>query len=88
MIILASKPQIWPCFRVDRSIIGDTTVLSWLRSLSVAKLVGNDSQVHNMEDILCVITGGQLGSERLLSLGEDKLNSATSLSMFVRLVVE
>lgn len=93
MIILASKPQIWPCFPVDRSIIGDTAVLSWLRSLSAAKLVGNESQVHNMEDILCVITGGQLGSGRgekgrLLSLGEDKLSFTASLSMCVRLVVE
>lgn len=35
-----------------------------LRSLSVAKLVGKRSQVHDTEDILNVATGGQLGDER------------------------
>lgn len=64
MIILASKPQIWPCFAVGSSISGDREALPWLRSLSVAKLVGNESQVHSMEDILSAVTGGQLGSER------------------------
>ncbi len=30
----------------------------------MAKLVGNESQVHSTEDILNVVTGGHLGSER------------------------
>lgn len=64
MIILASKPQIWPCFAVGSSISGDRAALPWLRSLSVAKLVGNEGQVHSMEDTLeCVVRGGQMGSE-------------------------
>lgn len=93
MIILASKPQIWPCFAVDRSISGHRAVLPWLRSLSVAKLVGNERQVHSMEDILSVVIGGQLGSERgekgrILSLGGDKLSFTTLLSTFVRPVAE
>lgn len=93
MIILASKPQIWPCFAVDRSISGERAVLPWLRSLSAAKLVGNESQVHSMEDILSVVTGGHLGSERgykgrITILGEDKLSCATLLSTFVCLVAE
>lgn len=75
MIILASKPQIWPCFAVDCSISGDRAVLPWLKSLSVAKLVGNERQVHSMEDILSAVIRGQLGSERgqddrRLSLGK------------------
>lgn len=61
MIILASKPQIWPCFAVGSSVNGDRAALPWLRSLSVAKLVGRESQVHSMEDILSSVTGGQLG---------------------------
>ena len=64
MIILASKPQIWPCFALGSSINGDRAALPWLRSLSVAKLVGSESQVHSTKDILSVVTGGQLGSER------------------------
>lgn len=93
MIILASKPQIWPCFAVDRSISGDRAVLPWLRSLSVAKLVGNERQVHGMEDILSVVIGGQLETERgeksrILSLGGDKLSFTTLLSTFVRPVAE
>lgn len=56
MIILASKPQIWPCFAVGSSISGDRAALPWLRSLSVAKLVGSESQVHSTEDILSVFT--------------------------------
>lgn len=47
------------------SISGDRAALPWPRSLSVAKLVGNKSQVHSTEDILSVVTGGQLGSERV-----------------------
>lgn len=54
MIILASKPQIWPCFAVGSSISGDRAALPWLRSLSVAKLVGSERQVHGMDDILSV----------------------------------
>lgn len=46
MIILASKPQIWPCFAVGSGINGDVTALPWLRSLSVVKLAGNQSQVR------------------------------------------
>lgn len=38
MIILASKPQIWPCCAVDHSISGDGAALPRLRSLSAAKL--------------------------------------------------
>lgn len=38
MIILASKPQIWPCFAADHSISGDGAALPRLRSLSAAKL--------------------------------------------------
>lgn len=64
MIILASKPQIWPCFAVGSNINGDSAALPWLRSLSVAKLVGNQSQVHSMEDILSVVAGGQLEGDR------------------------
>lgn len=63
MIILASKPQIWPCFAVDCSISGDRAVLPWLKSLSAAKLVGNERQVHSMEDILSAVIRGQLGRE-------------------------
>lgn len=59
MIILASKPQIWPCFAVGSSIRGDRAALPWLRSLSAAKLVGNKSQVHETEDTRGGITGGQ-----------------------------
>ncbi|XP_039872008.1 protocadherin-19-like [Simochromis diagramma] len=44
MIILASKPQIWRCFAVGSGINGDVTALPWLRSLSVVKLAGNQSQ--------------------------------------------
>lgn len=61
MIILASKPQIWPCFAMGSSINGDRAALPRLRSLSVSKLVGKERQVPSMEDIL---TGGQLVSER------------------------
>lgn len=62
MIISASKPQIWPCFLVGSSISGDRAALPWLRSLSVAKLVGRKSQVHSMEDVLSGDTGFLLGS--------------------------
>lgn len=93
MIILASKPQIWPCFAVGSSINGDRAALPWLRSLSAAKLVGNGSQVHSTEDILSVVTAGQLGSRRgekgrMLSLGEDGSSCAAALPTFVRLVAE
>lgn len=64
MIILVSKPQIWPCFAAGSSINRDRAALLWLRSLSASKLVGSAPQVHNMEDSLSVITGGQLESER------------------------
>lgn len=49
MIILASKPQIWPCFAMGSSLDGDRAALPWLRSLSVAKPVGNESQVHSTD---------------------------------------
>lgn len=61
MIILASKPQIWPCFAMGGSINGDRAALPWLRSLSEDKLVGNENQVHGAEDTLSAVTGGQLG---------------------------
>lgn len=82
MIILASKPQIWPCFAMGSCISGDRAALPGLRSLSVDKLVGSDCQVHGTEDILSAVTGGQQGSERgekgqLLSLGEDRSGFAS-----------
>lgn len=68
MIILASKSQIWPCFSVDHSISGDRAALPRLRSLTAAKLVGSESQVHSVEDILCALIGGQQRRERLNAL--------------------
>lgn len=65
MIILASKPQIWPCFAVGSSVSRDGAALPSLRSLSAARLVGSGSQVHNMDDTVNVVTRGQLGSDEV-----------------------
>lgn len=59
----------------------------------MAKLAGNESQVHSMEDILSIVIGGHLRSERgykgrITIIGEDKLSFATLLSAFVCLVAE
>ncbi|KAG7224780.1 hypothetical protein INR49_013493 [Caranx melampygus] len=43
-IVPLSEEMIWPCFAVGSSISGDRAALPWLRSLSLAKLVGNKAR--------------------------------------------
>lgn len=55
MIILASKPQIWPCFAMGSSVDGNGTAR--LRSLELSWL----AKVYSVADILRGVTGGRLG---------------------------
>lgn len=69
------------------------SILALAEKLSVAKLVGNESQVHGTEDILNAVTGGQLGNEsaekgRTFGLGEHWSRFASELRTCVRLVDE
>lgn len=88
MIILASKPQIWPCFAVGSGINGDRAALPWLRSLSAVKLVGNQSQVHRMEDIPSQITGGQRQKGRIVTLVGNGSGFVAVLLLLVYLVAK
>lgn len=82
MIILASKPQIWPCFAVDHSINGDGAALPRLRSLSAAKLCWQrQSGTQHGGHFECT---HRRSSEAMLGLGQSEICTFIITSLLSR----